>query len=65
MDVSTKCLEEDVVEDDGELAAFELLNPNLLDFAPCFDAIAFFSQALNTTKRWVRTSRDLKFSIKR
>jgi len=39
-DVSRTCLEDDVVEEEGELAPFKPLNPNLLDFTPCFDAIA-------------------------
>lgn len=39
MDVSTNCLEDDVVEEERELAAFELIELNLFDFDPCFDAI--------------------------
>lgn len=39
IDVSRKCFEEDVVEDEGEFAAFKVLEPVLLDFDPCLDAI--------------------------
>jgi len=46
-DVSRNCLEDDVVEDEGELAALEPLNPNLLDFTPGFDAIASSPQSFN------------------
>ena len=39
-EVSRNSFEDDVVEDDGEFAALEPLNPNPFDFALRFDAIA-------------------------
>lgn len=39
-EVSRNCLEDDVVEDDGEFAGFEPFNPNPFDFTLRFDAIA-------------------------
>lgn len=66
MVVSKNCFDDDVVEEDGELAALELFNPTLFDFAPCFDAIALSkpSQAFNTTNRRKLIFRDFDLTSK-
>lgn len=51
MDVSRKCFEEDVVEDEGELAGFELLGGNFLGFDLCLVDIIASNQFFCTLKR--------------
>lgn len=58
MEASRNCFDDEVVEDDGELAAFKLFNPNFFDFAPCFDAIAVSSQALKKSERHLKAGEE-------
>ena len=46
IDVSRKCLDDEVVEDEGEFTAFELLEPNFFDFDPLLEDI--FTSPKNT-----------------
>lgn len=39
MEVSTYCFDDEVVEDDGDLATLVLTEPKVFDFGPCLDAI--------------------------
>lgn len=49
IDVSGKCLDDEVVEDEGEFTAFELLEPNFFDFDPLLEDIFTSPKILRST----------------
>lgn len=61
--MSRYCFEDDVVEDEGELAAFELLKPNFFNLDFCFDAIRTSSQSFNQKNKIKFNQESLKFEF--